>query len=78
MVGCTFLLEVDTDAAILKRHEVYESDLKKLLREKRIRGLVRLRDAGYIEASFASAELRSEASALIRSDVSRPPPDCRY
>lgn len=66
--GVHFLLEVDTDAAILKRHEVYVGDIKRQLREERIRGLVRLREEAYIEASFSSAELRSRASALIRTE----------
>lgn len=63
--GVHFLLEVDTDSAVRKRLEIYTSDLKKKLREERIRGLVKLVDGRRIEASFANEELRSEAIGVV-------------
>lgn len=66
--GVHFLLEVDTDAAILKRLEVYLTDVKKLLRDNRIRGLARLRNDSFIECNFTSAALRDQAVALIRDE----------
>ena len=63
--GVHFLLQVDTDAAVAKRIATQETDLRKKLREARIRGLVKAR-GNQIEASFASAEARSAAAALVR------------
>ena len=63
--GVHFLLQVDTKAAVQKRLDVYTSDIKKALREEKIRGTVKRVPDGRIEASFATAELRSQAVDVI-------------
>ena len=67
--GVHFLLEVDTAAAVSKRIDVYAADIKKKLREERVRGLVRVADHARIEASFASAEVRASAAEAIRATM---------
>ncbi len=64
--GVHFLLQVDTEAAVAKRIAVYEADLRKKLREERIRGLVKAGDGNHIDASFASDEVRTQAVEVIR------------
>jgi preprotein translocase subunit SecD len=63
--GVHFLLQVDTKAAVQKRLDVYTSDIKKTLREERIRGTVRRAPDGRIEASFATPEVRGQAIDAI-------------
>jgi len=63
--GVHFLLEVDTEAAVQKRLEIYTNDIKKKLRADRIRGLVKLEDGNRIEATFSSEELRARAVDII-------------
>jgi preprotein translocase subunit SecD len=63
--GVHFLLQVDTKAAVQKRIDVYTSDIKKTLRDEKIRGLVRRAPDGRIEASFATPELRGQAIDAI-------------
>lgn len=63
--GVHFLLQVDTKAAVQKRLDVYTSDIKKTLRDEKIRGLVRRAPDGRIEASFATPELRGRAIDAI-------------
>ena len=63
--GVHFLLQVDTKAAVQKRLEVYTSDVKKTLREEKIRGTVRRAPDGRILASFATTELRGQAIDAI-------------
>ncbi len=63
--GVHFLLQVDTKAAVQKRLDVYTSDIKKTLRQEKIRGLVRRAPDGRIEASFATPELRGQAIEAI-------------
>ena len=63
--GVHFLLQVDTKAAVQKRLDVYTSDIKKTLRDEKIRGLVRRAPDGRIEASFATPELRGQAIDAI-------------
>lgn len=65
--GVHFLLEVDTDAAIAKRMEFYSKNIKRLLREEKIRGFIRLED-GHIRGKFKTDELRSEAASAIRGE----------
>jgi preprotein translocase subunit SecD len=65
--GVHFLLQVDTEAAVAKRLEVYASDVRKKLREERIRGLVGSVDAGRISISFAEEGIRSAAIEAINS-----------
>jgi preprotein translocase subunit SecD len=63
-----FLLEVDTEAALSKRLDVNVTDIKKLLRENRVRGLVRRSGDTAITASFRDEELRERARRLIAED----------
>ena len=67
--GVHFLLQVDTDAAVAKRIAVYESDLRKKLREQRIRGLVKAGKGNRIDGTFTTAEARDAAAALIRDQA---------
>ncbi len=68
--GVHFLLQVDTKAAVQKRLDVYTSDIKKKLREERIRGTVRRAGDGRIEASFATQEARGLAVDAINETMS--------
>jgi preprotein translocase subunit SecD len=68
--GVHFLLQVDTKAAVQKRLDVYTSDIKKKLREERIRGTVRRAGDGRIEASFATQETRGQAVDAINQTMS--------
>lgn len=67
--GVHFLLEVDTEAAVKKRLEVYTSDIKKKLREERIRGLVKRNRDGRIEVAFSSLEARGEALTALEQTI---------
>jgi len=62
--GVHFKLEVDVDAAIARRMEFYTNGIKRVLREARIRGLVK-EDKGSVLAQFRSEEQRDEARAAI-------------
>ncbi len=72
--GVHFLLEVDTQFAIHKRLDGYLSDMRKALREERVRGIidtqdVELADIGVmpvITGSFNSEELRTQAKSLVK------------
>ncbi|MEE4659430.1 MAG: protein translocase subunit SecD [Halieaceae bacterium] len=64
--GVHFKLEVDTDAAILRRLEYYTTATKKLLREERIRGFVGLEDEREIIGRFRDADSRDQAMAAVR------------
>ncbi|MEE8057388.1 MAG: protein translocase subunit SecD [Pseudomonadales bacterium] len=68
--GVHFLLEVDTDAAIAKRMEFYTSGIKRVLREDKIRGFIRLENDGRIRGKFKTAALRDQASSKIRTEYS--------
>jgi preprotein translocase subunit SecD len=68
--GVHFLLEVDTDAAIDKQMQFYASGIKRVLREDKIRGFIRLEEDGRILGKFKTAELRDQASSKIRSEYS--------
>jgi preprotein translocase subunit SecD len=67
--GVHFLLQVDTDAAVRKRLDVYTTDIKKRLREARIRGMVKRAGDGRIEAAFASLEARGAAIGAIEETM---------
>jgi len=67
--GVHFLLQVDTEAAVAKRLDVYASDVRKKLREERIRGLVGDVEAGRIVVSFAQEEIRAAAIDAINSSM---------
>ena len=68
--GVHFLMEVDTVAAVAKRMEFYNSGVKRVLREDKIRGFVSLEKDGRIRGKFKTAELRDQASGKIRSEFS--------
>lgn len=65
--GVHFLLEVDTDSAIVKRLETYASDIKPILREQKTRGLVKVdAENQFIDIKFKDSELLDKASTAIR------------
>ncbi len=66
--GVHFLLEVDTAAAINKRMVNYTNGIKRVLREDKIRGFIRLQDDGRIRGKFKTEDLRDQASSKIRSE----------
>ncbi|MCR8924200.1 protein translocase subunit SecD [Dasania sp. GY-MA-18] len=67
--GVHFLLEVDTQAALAKRMEFYNTGIKRQLREEKIRGFVSLDEqGGFIRGKFKTEELRQQASKKIRSE----------
>jgi preprotein translocase subunit SecD len=67
--GVHFLLQVDTDAAVAKRIDIYAADIKKKLREERVRGLVRVVENARIEAAFADEQARTAAVGLVQSEM---------
>jgi preprotein translocase subunit SecD len=64
--GVHFKLEVDVDAAVLRRLEFYTTAAKKLLREERIRGFVSLEDDSYLFARFKTEAQRDDALSAVR------------
>ena len=68
--GVHFLLEVDTAAAIAKRMDNYTNGVKRVLRENKIRGFIRLIEDGRIRGKFKSEALRDQASSKIRGEYS--------
>jgi len=65
--GVHFLLQVDMQAALVKRMEAYASDLRNLLREKNIRHAGIVRDGQTLRVRFRDAETRDKARAAIAS-----------
>ncbi len=66
--GVHFLLEVDTEFAVLKRLDGYKGEIKKILRDEKVRGIIG--DAPMaITGKFATPELRQQALALISDQV---------
>jgi len=63
--GVHFKLEVDVESAVERRMEFYTNAIKKVLREKRIRGLVTLSQEGRVEMRFKTEELREQARSAI-------------
>jgi preprotein translocase subunit SecD len=63
--GVHFKLEVDVEAAIDRRMEIYANGTKRALREARIRGLVSLNDNGQLHAKFGTQEQRELARDII-------------
>lgn len=63
--GVHFKLEVDVDAATVRKLEQYESGIKRQLREKRIRGRVAL-EGRRIGMTFRSEEDREVARSEVR------------
>ncbi len=67
--GVHFLMEVDTQAAVAKRMETTTSEIKSQLRKAKARyQSVVLGENNEIVARFKSAELRDQASDVIRSE----------
>jgi len=63
--GVHFKLEVDVEAAIERRMEFYTNSIKKILREQRLRGLVKLSRDGRVEMHFKTEEIREKARSAI-------------
>lgn len=69
--GVHFLMEVDTAEAVQKRMASNEKEIRKLLREDRIRyRSVRLVDESDIKLTFDTEEEREKASQKIKSEMS--------
>jgi len=66
--GVHFLLEVDMDKALDARLKVYESEIKALLRENKVRYASMPLTNQIINLSFADAELANKAQSLLRSN----------
>ncbi|WP_070887892.1 protein translocase subunit SecD [Pseudomonas sp. D1-3] len=66
--GVHFLLEVDMDKALEVRRQVYEGELKSLLRKERVRYRSMPQQGGAIQLGFADAETLAKAEQLIRKD----------
>ncbi|MCF7202017.1 protein translocase subunit SecD [Pseudomonas oligotrophica] len=66
--GVHFLLEVDMDKAIETRMNVYEGEVKSLLRKERVRYRSLPSQKGAIQLGFADEAAASSAQALIRKD----------
>ena len=66
--GVHFKLEVDVEAALLRKLEFYTSATKKLLREKRIRGFVSLEDEQTVYLRFKTQAQREDAYAALRDE----------
>jgi preprotein translocase subunit SecD len=66
--GVHFLLEVDTDTAVVKNLNRYTSGIKRILREEKIRGFVKLTKESRVRGQFKTAELRDNASSVIRKE----------
>ena len=63
--GVHFLLQVDMQAAIVKRLEAYAGDLRTGLREKNLRHAGITREGQTLRLRFRDAETRDKASAAI-------------
>jgi preprotein translocase subunit SecD len=70
--GVHFLMEVDTDSVVAKRLETLETDIKRQLREERIRydRDVQTPAPGVIRISFDDAETRNQARTLLEGQNS--------
>ncbi len=64
--GVHFKLEVDTEAAILRRLEFYTTAVKKLMREERIRGFISLEDEREVISRFKTEPQREQALGAVR------------
>ncbi len=68
--GVHFLLEVDTRAVVRKAEESYADDMRRVMREQRIRyTAVRRLESGGIEARFRDAAERDRALARLRAEL---------
>ena len=68
--GVHFLLEVDMDKALSARLNVYEGEVKSLLRKEKLRYRSLPQDNGAIQLGFSDTDSREQARALIRKDYS--------
>ena len=66
--GVHFLLEVDMDKALDVRRQVYEGELKSLLRKERVRYRSMPQQGDAIQLGFADSETLEKAEQLIRKD----------
>jgi preprotein translocase subunit SecD len=66
--GVHFLLEVDMDKALDVRRQVYEGELKSLLRKERVRYRSMPQQDGAIQLGFSDTETLDQALQLIRRD----------
>jgi len=66
--GVHFLMEVDMEAAVAQAEERYVSDIRTLLRDKKLRYLNIGRGTNGLEITFRSPEERDEANDLIGRD----------
>ena len=64
--GVHFKLEVDVEAAILRRLEYYTTATKKLLREENVRGFISLEDDSFVEGRFKTLAQRETAYSALR------------
>lgn len=67
--GVHFLLEVDTKFAVQKRLDSYKSEIKKSLRDEKVRGIIGDR-SNAITGKFTSEENRKKALGLISAQIS--------
>ncbi|PIE44308.1 MAG: protein translocase subunit SecD [Gammaproteobacteria bacterium] len=67
--GVHFLLEVDMDQAVAKRMDIYSSDVKRKLREEKIRyrGVKHL-DDGSLEVKFSKEQERAKGFDYLRKE----------
>ena len=68
--GVHFLLEVDMDKALSARLNVYEGEVKSLLRKEKLRYRSLPQDGNAIQLGFSDTDSRDQARALIRKDHS--------
>ncbi len=66
--GVHFLMEVDMDAALARVQERYVSDIRTLLRDKKLRYVTIARGDQGVEVKFRSAEERNLAHDVVRND----------
>lgn len=66
--GVHFLMEVDMVKAVAQRQDVYVSEIKNLLREKKVRWRLVEHQGDSIDVKFAKEELRDQAVSLLRSE----------
>ena len=66
--GVHFLMEVDMVKAVAQRQDVYVSEIKNLLREKKVRWRLVEHQGDSIDIKFAREDLRDQAVSLLRSE----------
>ena len=66
--GVHFLMQVDMEAAVDRRLDVYASEIKRQLREERIRYRGGDAEEGQLEFVFPSESAREDAASLVNSE----------